>query len=521
MEKCCLKKTAGLVGGGFMAALFALVALALFSCSNMSGGGASSSKNSYPVVRFVANMQSDLATAPQEISGLVSASAGTESFCDDGISRSAMPDVEITFGTDIGVKYYVEAVTGTVGTDSYKRHFVSGTSSTLELPLESGRTWNVTCGIGALRAISAPSGGGMEYHVQTVYMSDNDPSVTISPDNPVYTKTFGLKPSTEGSGKVDLTFYVDSETGIDDASCLVVECAGLNIAADFTKAYGSGKIVFSTDYGKTIPSGSYEFVIKFLSSSGVLVYATSQTINVFDNMTTSVWSDDGSGAFETRTVDGKEITAFHLDQDLVTKFVDNTIYVGATGFGLDPDDNNAGTAFTPLAKLDTAFKRIAANGNGKDYRIYICGTIESPNILVSNSINSEKAASITIEGYNGLDENGNPKDKILAQGGSGVFKGLFSVSSSVPITTKSILLSKKDGASGQNRGLNLYSGANVTLGPGTVISGFDAGRDYDGCSGGGVYVASGAALTVKGAVIKDNYAYEGGGLCVAGTEASR
>ena len=518
MEKCCLKKTAGLVGGGFVAALFALLSFALFSCSNMSGGGESSSKNSYPVVRFVANMQSDLAAAPQEISGLVSASAGTESFFNDGISRSAMPDVEITFGSDIGVKYYVEAVTGTKGTDSYIRHFVYGTTSTLELGLESGNTWNVTCGIGEIGPEDSEDPNSKKI-VLTNYMSDNDPSVTISPDNPVYAKTFGLKPSTEGNGKVDLTFYVDSDTGIDNVDCLVVECADLNIAADFTKgySYSEGKIVFQTDSGKTIPSGCYEFVIKFLSSSGVLLYATSQTINVFDNMTTNSWRDDGSGAFRPKNVDGKEITAFHLDQDLVTKFVDNTIYVGATGFGIEPDDNNAGTAFTPLNKLDAAFKRIAANGNEKDYRIYICGTIDQPNFVVNSDIISAKAASITIEGYNGLDSSGNPKDKILAQGGTSVFStGLISVNSSVPITTKNIWLAKKTGASGKTRGLYLYSGANVTLGPGTVISGFDAGRDYDGCSGGGVYVASGATLTVKGAVIKDNYAYEGGGLCVAG-----
>lgn len=117
-----MKKTIQIISNLFALALFAAT---LFSCSNASGGYDSSSKNSYPVVRFVANMQSDFAAAPQEISGLVSASAGTESFCDDGISRSAMPDVEITFGSDIGVKYYVEAVTGTKGTDSYKRHFVS------------------------------------------------------------------------------------------------------------------------------------------------------------------------------------------------------------------------------------------------------------------------------------------------------------------------------------------------------------------------------------------------------------
>lgn len=282
---------------------WAFFGVALFSCSNASGGYDSSSSNrkSYPVVRFVANMQSDLATAPQEISGLVSASAGTESFCDDGISRSAMPDIEITFGTDIGVKYYVEAVTGTKGTDSYKRHFVSGTSSTLELPLESGKTWSVTCGIGALRAISAPSGGGMEYHVQTVYMSDNDPSVTITPDEPVYVKTFGLKPSitSDGTGTINLKLKIMYDTWYVKVSCS---------AQGWKDANGGAETIVLNEHQDndspilhigSIKSGIYDVVFKFYDDKDALNYCTVQTINVFDDMTTSVWRDDGSGAVVT------------------------------------------------------------------------------------------------------------------------------------------------------------------------------------------------------------------------------
>gem|GEM_PF-6862656 len=533
MEKCCLKKTAGLVGGGFMAALFALLSFALFSCSNMSGGGSSSSKNSYPVVRFVANMQSDLAAAPQEISGLVSASAGDAAFCDDGISRSAMPDVEITFGTDIGVKYYVEAVTGTKGTDSYKRHFVSGTSSTLELPLESGRTWNVTCGIGVLRAISAPSGGGMEYHVQTVYMSDNDPSVTISPDNPVYTKTFGLKPSTEGSGKVDLTFYVDSETGIDDASCLVVECADLNIAEDFTKGYGSGKIVFSTDPGKTVPSGCYEFVIKFLSSSGVLLYATSQTINVFDNMTTNSWRDDGSGAFKTATVEGKSILVFTVDDALIKQFVDTTIYVGKNEYSSDDSDENAGTAFTPLSSLRAAFKKIeaaaAAGTVDKDYNIYVSGTLRG-NYLIGDSGIEGKVKSISIMGLKGA------KAPDVLLGASSANAPVITINTTVPIKFRDIQITGGTGSEGG--GINIKkNGADVTLESGALVgddteslaTNASGGHgNIASINGGGIFLKNGKLLLKSGSKVCRNYAggsdsdtsSGGGGICVRGGEVT-
>ena len=355
-----------------MAALFALVALALFSCSNMSGGGASSSKNSYPVVRFVANMQSDLAAAPQEISGLVSASAGTESFCDDGISRSAMPNITIDSEADAGVKYYVEAVTGTEGTDSYIRHFVYGNSSTLELPLESGRTWSVTCGIGVIE-IASDLNGNTSASVQTVYMSDSDPSVTISSDNPVSAKTFGLKPFVTEGGKGNLKLYVSVPTNYKirtDSDTLVFFKNN-----EFTPASSPAPIE-----GANLKSGAHEVVFKVYDTNGVLVYCATQTINIFDNMTTNSWRDDGSGAFKTATVEEKSILVFSVDDALIKQFVDTTIYVGKNEYSSDDSDDNAGTAFTPLSSLSAAFKKIeaaaAAGTVDKDYNIYVSGTLE-------------------------------------------------------------------------------------------------------------------------------------------------
>ncbi|MEE3410255.1 MAG: hypothetical protein VZQ47_06915 [Treponema sp.] len=528
MGKCCLKKTAGLVGGGVVAALFALLSFALFSCSNMSGGGSSSSKNSYPVVRFVANMQSDLATAPQEISGLVSASAGKEASFNDGISRSAMPDVEITFGTDIGVKYYVEAVTGTKGTDSYKRHFVSGTSSTLELPLESGKTWSVTCGIGVIEVAYDPN-GNESAGVQIVYMSDSDPSVTISPDKPVYAKTFGLKPTTDGSGSFSLSFYVEPSSGIENVAKakLIAVCDDPKLAgSSYNTAYQteSGKIVFSS--ASNIPSGSYEFFIRiFNDESGVLLYATSQTINVFDNMTTNSWRDDGSGAFKPKIVGGKEITAFVLDGDLVTKFVDNTIYVGDMGLGLGPDDKNAGTAFAPLASVSEAFKRIAANGNGNDYRIYISGTVQGCSTL-DTDITTNKAKSITIEGYgsgdklkgyasklgNIVDFNGVSINTYFPE--SKEFNPVLTVKTPVPVTIQNLAIC--EGASNGGSGINIDGSAcSVTIKDGVTISGNKTGK-----SGGGVLVRQGK-FYMKGGVIEKNVAFNslagncnGGGVCL-------
>ena len=500
MEKCCLKKTAGLVGGGFMAALFALVALALFSCSNMSGGGESSSKNSYPVVRFVANMQSDLAAAPEEISQLVSRSAGAGAAY-DGLSRSAMPEVEIS---ETGAQYYVEAVCGT------DRRFVYGVDSTLEIGLNSGRTWSVTCGIGT---IGPDPEDATKTIATTVLMSSVAQDFPIPEDNPIFSQTFALTPSTDGSGDVLLEVNVPESgykvlTYCADSQALMHNTTDNPLPQDSED--NKKKVLQAND----VTSGTYEVVFRILDTSGVLVYCATQTINVFDHMTTKVWRPDGSSAISDAGV-------FKVDASVITAFVDNTIYVGATGLGLAPSDENAGTAFTPLKKLNTAFEKIKEYGNAKDYRIYICGTIDEPNMIVAG-IDTTKAASITIEGYNGLGTtDGMPQDKILGKtiGTSASNNATLSILSSVPITTKNIWIKKEESETGRTRGLYVEGGSDVTLGPGTVISDFNAGTDYsNGQDGGGVNVRPDAKLTVKGAVIKDNTARKGGGIYIKGAE---
>lgn len=494
MNKVSLQRVFGQV-------FLVVFSLALFSCSNASGGYEAASRQSYPTVRFVANMQTDMAAVPEEISQLVSRSAGAGAAY-DGLSRSAMPEVEIS---ETGAQYYVEAVCGT------DRRFVYGVDSTLEIGLNSGRTWNVTCGIGT---IGTDPEDATKTIATTVLMSSVAQNFPIPEDNPIFSQTFALTPSTDGSGDVLLEVNVPASgykvlTYCADSPELTHNTTSSPLPSDSED--NKKKVLQAND----VTSGTYEVVFRILDTSGVLVYCTTQTINVFDHMTTKVWRPDGSSAISDAGV-------FKVDASVITAFVDNTIYVGATGLGLDPSDDNAGTAFTPLKKLNTAFEKIKEYGNAKDYRIYISGTIDEPNMIVAG-IDTTKAASITIEGYNGLGADGMPQDKILGQsiGSSFSDTAFMSISARAPIITQNILFTKSSsvGAGDRSRALWLQSNANVTLGPGTVISGFNAGDSYDSdCkyNGGGVCVLAGAKLTVKGAVISRNTAYAGGGIYIKG-----
>ena len=492
--------------------------MALFSCSNASGGYDSSSSNrkSYPVVRFVANMQSDFAAAPQEISSLVSRSAGTTSFLNDGASRSAMPSVEIS-DAESGAKYYIEAVCGT------ERKFNYGTTSTLELGLESGKTWSVTCGIGEIEPDSETPDDHTKGTVLTVYMSDNDPSVTITPDNPVYVKTFGLKPSitTDGTGTINLKLKIMYDTWFVKVSCS---------AQGWIDAVGSETLVLNEHKDNVSPilqipsikSGIYDVVFKFYDDKDALNYCTVQTINVFDDMTTSVWRDDGSGAVQTES--GQ--TVFNVTDAVINLFTQNTMYVGATGLGLAPDNQNSGTAFEPLATLQEAAYRIKKYGQGADYTIFVSGTVQGCTTF-DDDITSGNAKTITIMGYNDsgdklkgyasklgdiVDFNGVPLDTYFPE--SKEFNPVITVKTAVPITIQNVDIC--EGASNGGSGLCIDgAGCSVTIKDGVTISGNKTGKN-----GGGVSVRAGK-FYMKGGKITGNSAFSsstgtsyGGGVCL-------
>lgn len=199
-----------------------------------------------------------------------------------------------------------------------------------------------------------------------------------------------------------------------------------------------------------------------------------------------------------------------------------TIYVSGTGNDTEGD----GTETNPFETVDKACESIIAQGTKNTvWTIYIMGDVTGPHegsnkagerrytkdygrTLIPADLTLEHAKSILLTGYNGLDENENPKDKInrgLQEIGAGAaYTGtVLVVATKVPVTITNLLLtgSKNDSTNNSDDsyhqkggGLHITEEATVTLSDGTLISGNDA--KY----GGGVYNAGRLYLIGKACI---------------------
>lgn len=230
------------------------------------------------------------------------------------------------------------------------------------------------------------------------------------------------------------------------------------------------------------------------------------------------WKKAGSNEYIT------EITSdLNEDLTLVADITDPILYISGTG----DDPSGDGTQANPFESIDKACEKIIALGDDDlDWIIYIEGDVTGPyrdNLnngetprkagerrytrdyyisTIPSSLTSEHAKSILLIGYNGIGENGIPKDKLNRglreiSGASGSPTGAtLSVQTEVPVTIKNLLLT---------------NGYNSTTNPNT-------NNDTTYNIGGGLYIGNGATVHLTdGVVITHNTATYGGGVYNAGT----
>ncbi|MCR4954115.1 MAG: hypothetical protein K6A43_08570 [Treponema sp.] len=187
-----------------------------------------------------------------------------------------------------------------------------------------------------------------------------------------------------------------------------------------------------------------------------------------------------------------------------------TIYISGTG----DDSEGDGTQENPFETLDKACEKIIEDGT-KDtvWTIYIMGDVTGPHdgtnkagarqytkdfgrSIIPSEVTSENAKSIILTGFNGLDANEIPQDKLnrglqeIAGAGSAYTGTVLVVATEVPVTITNLLLTGSQNDSTNNSddlyhtkggGLFVSENSTVTLSDGLLISGNDA--KY----GGGVY----------------------------------
>lgn len=294
----------------------------------------------------------------------------------------------------------------------------------------------------------------------------------LTAENPIYTRNVVLKPvqTTNGKGTISLTIEIPADSGI-------TKYKTSNVDGVFTV---SGTSINITENNVTAGSKSIDFY--FYDDDMHLLYYFTDTVNVYNFMTSGEWVRNGGNGSSPHLVDVTEtvggvtttVTKCRITKALVDSFKLRTFYVKTGG-----NNSNSGTYFSPFATLEGAASKM--KDSNVDYTIFIIGELTGNQQLSS----SYSAHSITLCGYNdgsGLlaSLKGNGNDSVLH------------IETDTPVLIKNLKITNGVANTSTNYyggGINFVSGT-VKLTNGTVITGNDA--KY----GGGVYVASGAKLYI-------------------------
>ncbi|MCR4939250.1 MAG: right-handed parallel beta-helix repeat-containing protein [Treponemataceae bacterium] len=313
----------------------------------------------------------------------------------------------------------------------------------------------------------------------------------INPATPV---SITLEPTTTGTGKIDLNIQAN-ETLYDN-----IEITGAWEGATVADGY------INED---NIQSGVYEIQLNFIKTD-IIVYSCDQQINVFDNMTTNKWINNGNVS-----------ESLILTQEMIEEYARTNLYVAsATNNPAGNDTTGEGTSLRPFATIGKALQVLEIqnqvigpdDGSEPEYTIHLLSDILLSDINENTTISSDiQAARITIKGYDG-------NKKIEAVAGQNTSASILTINTAIPVTLDNLTLNNNHNPAGTSGG-GIYIGspadsqqdtpvqADVTLYNCTIQS----------CSsaypGGGIYVAQGSAATLTYCNIEDNEttSSEGGG----------
>ena len=296
----------------------------------------------------------------------------------------------------------------------------------------------------------------------------------------------------------------------------------------FTVSSDNNSIAFTG----LVTKAAHSIKFSFYDASNILLYSFTEIINVFSNMTTDTWVQNGNEPWFVTTTDasGKKTTVCRITSAMVDGFKLTQIYVDPSCTTDNPSaasyTSQSGTFINPKVTFNDAIAML--NDAGKDYTIYIKGELRGAQTIPD----SIQAKSLTIRGATGLDASGLPQDGIkgyadelvgheydfsqitnyAALNDAGKIGSALTVSTAVPVTLENIKLFNSAASGGG--GLRIGDGSEVTLKNGVLITG-----NKTRGSAGGVYV-DGGTLVMTGGKISGNSSFNtaggyGGGVFVA------
>lgn len=334
----------------------------------------------------------------------------------------------------------------------------------------------------------------------------------------------------EINGGVELTVMLDTESGITAATASI---GGIEI----TGTVSENSITFKTADENSIPCGAHKTRFSFSNASDE-IYSFTQIVNVFQNLYTNAWVQNGAEPyFTTTTSGGIKTTNCKITKPLVDGYTLTEIYVDPTS----EDDNGSGSFMHPKKKFNTALTML--KNKDANYTIFIKGTVKEsynsnyahviPESLKNDGSGTTNAKSLTICGVREPDANGVPKD---ALDGNRTSCALWIENTNVPIIIKNLKITEgkyKEGGgihtdsgsqtltlakgayikantsdtdTGKTGGGIYFGGAELKMLDGAVIEGNSAGTN-----GGGIYLCSGKTFTMNGGIIRGNEAGQHGG----------
>lgn len=339
------------------------------------------------------------------------------------------------------------------------------------------------------------------------YLYGESSDFTISTSVRAVVKNIELRSiQNSGQGSLKLVVGAPVATGINSARLIYYAGDDRSNTPQFITAdknqleytFEKGSISGNT-VSNGIDSGSYLMDFEFYSETkcnGNLLYSFSQRVNIFNLQETNTWVKNGGEPY--LEVSDNTSTQCLITATLINEFKLTEIFVDSTAAGYT---NESGTFLNPCLSLSAAITKL--QDKNKDYKIYIKGSLsgrqEIPDTLTDTSDGTYHAKSLTLIGYNGLNDSGIPQDSLDGGFTLPTSDGVtLKINSSVPVIIKNLMIT---GGNNGGDGGGIYSTGKLTLDSGALVCSNTA------ACGGGI-MNNGGELTINsGAVIAENTAY--------------
>ena len=469
-----LKRATHLNRGG-LTLLTALCLLLFASCNNLV---------ETPETKIISEQKYVTVSGSMQTTGALPAVLAMSGL--NGQSRTAFPSVPST-----GLSYDIKAINTTDNNDIYTGT-PSADNSSYTISIPAGDTEkNYKIHITVTKTIL-----GNDYEL----LKGISESFPINNINPVVSKDITLKPIGEESGILNLAVNI-AGSGINSARAIVQfsETSSTNITA----SREGDVLTFQTgEYDADglqdgIVAGAWPVTFEFYTSSnctGQIAFSFTEYVNMFANLTTDTWVQNGKEAWFHTTTDanGNKTTTCIVTAALVDSFKLTQIYVDSSRTTDNPSaatyTKQTGTFSNPKVSFDDAIALV--NDTAKNYTIYIKGELRGPQTIPATI----HANSLTIRGATGLDDSGVPQDVLNGNYVSGDDTvTVLTVNTDVPVHLKNIKITNGYGYDyADGGGMFIATGAEVWIDDGTLITG---NKSYNGAAGvnnsGTCYLAGG------------------------------